>query len=58
MTAAKALAALITTVLSPFLLARGISLDMSLEQVIMIIVTAAVSTLSVYIVPNKKPVTE
>jgi hypothetical protein len=53
MTAAKALAALITTVLSPFLLARGISLDMSLEQVIMIIVTAAVSTLSVYIVPNK-----
>ena len=55
MTAAKAITALVLTAVAPLLMPFGITLDMSIETVIGVLVNAAIVAAGVYFMPNKKP---
>jgi hypothetical protein len=58
MTAAKAITALILTAVAPLLVPFGITLDMSLETVIGLLVNGLVVMAGVYFTRNKQPIIE
>lgn len=58
MTAAKAITALVLTILAPIVMPFGITLDMSLETVIGLLVNGLVVMAGVNFMRNKQPVNE
>jgi hypothetical protein len=58
MTAAKAITGFIRSIVLPYLTTVGLRPDSTLEEIITVLVSAAITAAGVYFMPNKKPVNE